>query len=93
MPEFLELAQLAHGDRMPKMKIGGGGIVATIDTQRFASFFGFDQAFSQFFSHIFSDGRVAKIGTLHKVFNLLIDVHLRLLHGHVSACDRLLLVT
>jgi len=81
MPEFLELAELPHGHRMPKMKISGGGIVAAINTQRFAGFFSLNQAFAQLDSHVFCNGRVTKISALHQVIHLFIDVHLLLLNG------------
>jgi len=47
------------------MKIGGGGVVAAINAQRFASLFGLNQAFAQLFSHVIGYGFITKIGTLH----------------------------
>jgi hypothetical protein len=41
--EFLELAQLAHGDGMPQMEVGSTGIVAAVDAQRSPGLFGLDQ--------------------------------------------------
>jgi len=65
VPKLLELAQLAHGNGMPKMEIRGGGVITAINTQRFAGFFGFDQAFAQLCRHIVGNRRVAKISALH----------------------------
>ena len=89
MPKLLELTEFAHGNGVPKMKVGGGGVVTAINAQGLARLFGLDQALAQLFRQAVGNGRVAKISALHQIFNLFIDVHLYLLHGQISACDRI----
>ena len=71
MPQFLELAQLAHGDGVAQVQIRRGGIVPAIDAQRTPFLAGQDQTLAQFDGHGLLKRAVSVFRSLHENLNLL----------------------
>jgi len=69
VPQFLKLAQFAHGDGVAEMQVGGARVVAAIHPQRAA----FGQFGSQFGLHRLRQVVVAVFGALHEQSQLLIE--------------------
>ncbi len=65
MAQFLELAQLAHGDGMAEVQIRRGGIVAGVHAQRAPFLAGQDQALAQFDRHRLLQRPVSVFRSLH----------------------------
>ncbi len=73
MPEFLKLAQLAHGDGVTEVQVGGTRIVAGVHPQRTPLLLRLDQALAQFARHRLLDLRVAIFHARHQNFDLLVN--------------------
>src|SRR4051812_1466938 len=71
--EFLELAQLTHGDGVTKMQVGCTRVISTIDAEDATSFFGFSEAGVKLFTHGFFGLRVTIFRAGHEDIDLLIN--------------------
>ena len=67
--QFLDLAELAHGNGVPEVNIGGRGIVAAVDPQRSL----LQQALVEFPRHVRLDLFVAELGAVHQEGHLLLS--------------------
>ena len=74
--QLLELAQLAHGDGVTQVQVGGARVVAAVDAQRAPLLLGFDQPLAQLLLHGLFQLIVAVLGALHQVLHLFINAQL-----------------
>ncbi len=63
--QFLELAELAHGDGVAQMEVGFARIIAAINAQWAAFFLSFNQTLTQLLLHRAAQGFVTIFGALH----------------------------
>ena len=73
MAQVLELAQLAHRDGVTKVQVGGGRVVAAVDPQGAAFFFGLDQSLAQLRGHGLLQVLIAIFRSLHQQFHLFVN--------------------
>ena len=75
MAKVLELAQLAHGDRVTEVQVCGSGIVSTVDAEGPALGLALEQPFPQVACHGLAQVLIPIVCPLHQKINLLVYAH------------------